>query len=67
MGNSFTSTAQDALDAGGGAESISPIDTTSPDDRQERSSALALRRAGSGGGEGRSALQAAQWSILSVG
>ena len=26
-----------------------------------------LRRAGSGGGEGRSALQAAQWSILSVG
>ena len=43
MGNSFTTTSKDALDAGGGAESISPIDTTSPDDRQERSSALASK------------------------
>ena len=41
MGNSFTTTSKDALDAGGGAESISPIDTSSTDDRQERSPALA--------------------------
>ena len=36
-------TAQDALDAGGGAESISPTTTSSTDDRQERSSALASK------------------------
>ena len=36
MGNSFTSTAQDALDAGGGAESISPTTTSSTDESLER-------------------------------
>ena len=51
MGNSFTSTAQDALDAGGGAESISPTTTSSTDDRQERSSALASKRFPHGSGD----------------
>ena len=51
MGNSFTTTSKDALDAGGGAESISPIDTTSTDARQGESSALASKGFPHGSGD----------------
>ena len=51
MGNSFTTTSKEAPDAGSGAESISPTTTSSTDDRQERSSALASKRFPHGSGD----------------
>ena len=44
MGNTFTSAVQDALESDGGAESISPISTSSKDERSARGAPLALRQ-----------------------